>query len=137
MELLLNIAWLMLTIPAIWIWVHTPARQKGARLLRGLGAIVLLGCVLVLLFPVVSASDDLHAMRPDIEESSPGKRIVRQAPAHASHVPPVISGNFVLAAGLRFSLARIGEAIISSTFVQPFSHTGLSVRERAPPVLFA
>ncbi|MGD0790332.1 MAG: hypothetical protein ABR920_01060 [Terriglobales bacterium] len=28
-----------------------------------------LGCALVLLFPVISATDDLHAMRPEMEES--------------------------------------------------------------------
>lgn len=38
-----------------------------------------LGCVLVLLFPVISASDDLHAMRAEMEDSSISKRTVRQA----------------------------------------------------------
>ena len=38
-----------------------------------------LGCALVLLFPVISATDDLHAMRAEMEESSPGKRGVCQA----------------------------------------------------------
>lgn len=136
MELLLNIAWLMLSIPAIWIWMHTPARQKGARLLRGLGAIVLLGCVLVLLFPVVSASDDLHAMRPDIEESSPGKRVVRQAAAHNSQVPPIVCGSYVVATGLGFSLVRTGESVVPSSLVRPFSQSGLSIRGRAPPLSF-
>jgi ABC-type Fe3+-siderophore transport system permease subunit len=37
-----------------------------------------LGCALVLLFPVISASDDLHAMRAEMEESSPSKRSVSQ-----------------------------------------------------------
>jgi hypothetical protein len=35
--------------------------------------------VLVLLFPVISASDDLHAMRAEMEESATNKRTVRQA----------------------------------------------------------
>ena len=38
-----------------------------------------LGCAVVLLFPVISATDDLHAMRAEMEESSPGKRGVCQA----------------------------------------------------------
>jgi hypothetical protein len=37
-----------------------------------------LGCALVLLFPVISASDDLHAMRPEMEESERAFR-------HTSH----------------------------------------------------
>jgi hypothetical protein len=31
----------------------------------------------MLLFPVISATDDLHAMRPEMEESSSSKRIVK------------------------------------------------------------
>ena len=38
-----------------------------------------LGCALVLLFPVISATDDMHAMRAEMEEFSPGKRGVCQA----------------------------------------------------------
>jgi len=38
-----------------------------------------LGCALVLLFPVISATDDMHAMRAEMEESSPGKRGICQA----------------------------------------------------------
>ena len=37
-----------------------------------------LGCAVVVLFPVISASDDLHAMRPEMEESERSFR-------HASH----------------------------------------------------
>ncbi|MCU1298739.1 MAG: hypothetical protein JWO91_3017 [Acidobacteriaceae bacterium] len=33
----------------------------------------------MLLFPVVSATDDLHAMRPEVEESNPSKHIARQS----------------------------------------------------------
>ena len=33
----------------------------------------------MLLFPVVSATDDLHAMGQEIEESSASKRVVKQA----------------------------------------------------------
>lgn len=38
-----------------------------------------LGCMLVVLFPVVSATDDVRAMRAEMEESPDGKRTVRQA----------------------------------------------------------
>lgn len=37
-----------------------------------------LGCVLVVLFPVVSATDDLHAMRAEMEESPISKRSISQ-----------------------------------------------------------
>jgi hypothetical protein len=41
--------------------------------------LLLLGCSLVLLFPVVSATDDLHAMRPEMEEWNASKRVLKQA----------------------------------------------------------
>lgn len=78
MELLLNLAWLLLALPAYWLW----RRRDAARLARRVGSLeclLALGCVLVLLFPVISASDDLHAMRAEMEDSSVNKRAERQA----------------------------------------------------------
>ncbi len=75
MELLLNLAWLLLALPAFWLW-------RGARTGRkysSLQCLLALGCVLVVLFPVISATDDLHAMRCEMEESPASKRSVRQA----------------------------------------------------------
>src|SRR5579872_6970868 len=79
MELLLNLLWLTLALPAMWMWRHRSVSAKDCRCLDRIRPIVLFGCVLVLLFPVVSATDDLHAMRQEIEESSPSKRVVKQA----------------------------------------------------------
>jgi hypothetical protein len=78
MELLLNLTWLLLALPAYWLWrrsFHTRALGK----LGSLQCLLALACLLVLLFPVISATDDLHAMRTEMEESSPGKRGARQA----------------------------------------------------------
>jgi hypothetical protein len=75
MELLLNLAWLLLALPAWWLWRgRTPARKVSS-----LHCLLALGCMLVMLFPVVSATDDLRAMRAEMEESPDGKRSVRQA----------------------------------------------------------
>jgi len=45
--------------------------------------VVSLGCILMLLFPVISLTDDLHAMSQETEESSygPTKRTLRQTAA--------------------------------------------------------
>ena len=78
MELLLNLAWVLLAVPAYWLW----RRGAGARLARRvsvLQCLLALGCAVVLLFPVISATDDLHAMRAEIEESPTSKRAVRPA----------------------------------------------------------
>ena len=82
MELLLNLFWLALALPAAWLLKKTiqSAPAQGSAAIGLLRSAVLLACVLTLLFPVVSASDDLHAMRPEIEESGT-KRVSRQAAA--------------------------------------------------------
>jgi hypothetical protein len=77
MELLLNLAWVLLALPAYWLW-RLDAGARVARRITPLQCLLALGCVLVLLFPVISASDDLHAMRAEMEESA-SKRTVRQA----------------------------------------------------------
>src|SRR5580692_3718859 len=75
MELLLNLAWLLLALPAWWLW-----RGRGAaRKFSSLQCLLALGCTLVILFPVVSATDDLRAMRAEMEESPASKRTLRQA----------------------------------------------------------
>lgn len=60
MELILNLFWLLLTVPALWLW-----RKRGLRPEHGNSFLLLLSlaCLLALLFPVISASDDLCAMR--------------------------------------------------------------------------
>lgn len=78
MELILNLAWLFLVLPAYLLWRGTRLRHAD-RSVSSWHCIFALGCVLVLLFPVISATDDLHAMRPEMEESSTSKRSLRQA----------------------------------------------------------
>jgi hypothetical protein len=78
MELLLNLVWLLLVLPAYWLW----RRGAGARVacrVTPRQCLLALGCVVVLLFPVISATDDLHAMRAEMEESAASKRTVLQA----------------------------------------------------------
>jgi hypothetical protein len=77
MELLLNLAWMLLALPAFWLWRQGES-SRALRRVTSLQCLLALGCVLVLLFPVISASDDLHVMRAEIEESATSKRTVRQ-----------------------------------------------------------
>jgi hypothetical protein len=73
MELLLNLAWLLLVVPGYWLWHHRLySRHASSR-----QCLLALGCAFVLLFPVISASDDLHAMRAEMEDPSSGKRVAR------------------------------------------------------------
>jgi hypothetical protein len=77
MELLLNLAWLLLVIPAFCLW---RASTRGHEARQSRLVLLVLACTLAILFPVVSASDDIQAMRPEIEESS-GRDVVR----HSGH----------------------------------------------------
>ena len=69
MELFLNLCWLSLLLPAFLLWRKQAILVCPKRSPRPLILLATLGCALILLFPVISASDDLHAMRPEMEES--------------------------------------------------------------------
>jgi len=77
MELFLNLCWLSLLLPAYLLWQRrTSLIVSDSPAGRPLVFACALGCALILLFPVISASDDLHAMRPEMEES---ERALRHA----------------------------------------------------------
>lgn len=80
MELLLNLVWLLLALPAYCLWRGTRPAYAGRRA-TSLQCLLTLGCMLVILFPVISATDDLHVMQAEMEESPAGKRCV----CHSSH----------------------------------------------------
>lgn len=95
MELFLNLAWMLLALPAYWLW--RGARGGANRSFTSLQCLLALACVLVMLFPVVSATDDLRAMRTEMEESPASKRSLRQAAGEKTslwnsqpHTPPAI-----------------------------------------------
>jgi hypothetical protein len=89
MELSLNLAWLALALLALGAFVQK--RKAGLRRRRASHRTALLAimCVLVLLFPVVSASDDLHPTQAVLEDAS--KR-VQQMVAPLSPLPPMVPG---------------------------------------------
>ena len=86
MELLLNIFWLIIAAGALGIWIRQ--WRRGARW-RGLPLqLCALGCVLVLLFPVISATDDLHTTALVVEASGFSRKILKSiTPTGASAHP--------------------------------------------------
>lgn len=135
MELLLNLVWLLLALPAYWLWRHARHPRELGKF-SSLQCLLSLACVLVILFPVVSATDDLHAMRAEIEESPASKRNLRQAGSDKSansqafsHIPVVVASSSVIPApsdaGWQLSPRPVAPAL--STPVEQY--TG-----RAPPV---
>ena len=134
MELLLNLAWLLLALPAYWLW--SASRSAPARRFTSLQCLLALGCALFILFPVISATDDLCAMRNEMEESPAGKRCICQAPGdkHASGKSPS-----------QPALAAVSQPLVASAqdrHLVPALRLGIPARpavargSRAPPVGF-
>jgi hypothetical protein len=136
MELLLNLAWLLLTLPAWWLWRSSRGAHSRHEV-RSWQCVLTLGCVLVILFPVISATDDLCAMRAEQEEPQSSKRVVRQASngkASLGH-NRLPSAPGLLAAALSFSLnAERGDLPLRTLLILPATATVLPPG-RAPPVL--
>jgi hypothetical protein len=140
MELLLNLFWLMLILPALWLWRREPAYCHSSRGLDRVRPFVLLGCVLMLLFPVVSATDDMRAMGQAMEESTPVERIVKQfAGGEKSHSH--LSGDGTLPAHLVYSLSlypnhEICGQVLTQPALLPEQSLPGGLTCRAPPAHF-
>ncbi|MGB9253647.1 MAG: hypothetical protein WCC25_02305 [Candidatus Korobacteraceae bacterium] len=82
MELLLNLVWVALAIGLFlifWRREHPGRRPRAAKCV----AMIALACVLLLLFPIISASDDLHPTQALAEEAT--RRVLHlTSPLHFS-----------------------------------------------------
>jgi hypothetical protein len=135
MELLLNLLWLTLAAPAVWIWSQ-PVQARHSYGHGRLGSCLVLVCVLMLLFPVVSASDDLHPMRPEMEESNPFKRTVKQSSGGASASWLSNPGSFFARSfsdSPTFPGREVCALILLSSFIFPELLTSGRRDSRAPP----
>lgn len=132
MELLLNLAWLLLALPAYWLWRDSRSAHHGRRF-ASLQVLLTLGCMLVILFPVISASDDLVAMRAEMEETPVSKRSVCQkagekASAAKWHSQPLA----VLVSHFLVVHDQAGQVEFLDSFFAPKFHW-LDLRPRGPP----
>jgi hypothetical protein len=136
MELLLNLLWLMLALPGVLILRRQPLSLPGAWSRCWPRCLVILGCVLVLLFPVVSATDDLHPASFEIEECSVSKHAIKQSPGAKSPAWSHDGGRpmrLVHVAALRPSREACGTAA-EYLPVLPERALARSVDGRAPPL---
>jgi hypothetical protein len=135
MELLLNLCWLSLALPAYWLWQREKASRTSSQHFPRWNCVLVLGCMLMLLFPVVSATDDLHAMRPEIEESNRSKHVSRQAGDNSSTALSAVGGfPALLAAASLFNTEYQAVGLISdrSGIISTHARIGLD-SGRAPP----
>lgn len=86
MELALNLVWFFVSLAAFalleWRW-YQPGIQASVPVPRW-KSVVQLVCALVILFPVVSLSDDLHEQAIAVEESQPRPLIAKAELAKSS-----------------------------------------------------
>jgi hypothetical protein len=129
MELLLNLAWLLLALPAYCLW------RRDARKVSSLQSLLALACALVLLFPVISASDDLHAMCAEMEDSSTNKRTVRPAGGdkHSAWVNRLQAPPAAVSSAVRLVVPEAGFLELSADCVSPFARPSVFHGGRAPP----
>ena len=130
MELLLNVIWAMLAGTAVSAFLSSaPAQRK--QFLLAFGALC---CALLLLFPSISVSDDLHVQVFVNEDSNPNKRLVNTAHISVEHFAAIL---FVLGALLAALFRVIGFLRIASA--APYLSLLLErpILGRAPPLLSA
>src|SRR5581483_3229927 len=131
MELLLNLAWLLLALPAYWLW--RGRKQPHARASSALQFLLVLGCMLVVLFPVISATDDLLALGAECEECPAGKHTFRQT-AHErlssvkwqTHPAVPATQNFLVAGEYAWASEPAADPLVTSV-------PGDLLPARAPP----
>jgi hypothetical protein len=89
MELLLNVIWISLAPLALFGFLRGRSVSGQLAGVPYRKSLIALACVVVLLFPVVSASDDLHPTQSAMEEAS--KRLqLAVAPLHLLRTSPAL-----------------------------------------------
>lgn len=132
MELLLNLAWMLLALPAYWLWRDS---RTASRKFQPSHSLLALGCMLVILFPVISATDDLHAMRAEMEESPNSKRGACQAASDKSSTPKSLAQPALNVARMSFSAGDWAWYEVPSEGVSTVTIAPVIRATRAPPGL--
>ena len=134
MELFLNLLWVLIAAGAIGVWRVCWRRQKPRSRRDSLRECTAMGCALVLLFFVVSLTDDLHAEAMLLDEGSASRRH-SICSHHAEQSKQIVNqtGSAILPriASIESPLTYLCGVSLGSYAVQFFVH-GLS-EGRAPP----
>ncbi len=136
MELLLNLAWLLLALPAFWLWHRSRSAGPGHGV-NALQCLLALGCLLVILFPVVSATDDLRAMRSEMEESPASKRTIRQASNDKAAAWKRQSPPALVTAVSSFRVSEPGWPPLPASALSVLAASVIELAARAPPFSLA
>jgi hypothetical protein len=141
MELVLNLAWFIIATASYALLFRRLARHSG-ELAGGPSrcqCVVALGCVLAILFPVISLTDDLHDMQATLEESSSSCVVMKRVGVNRQLTPVCTPHHLIY---IVFSIgATIGWAAFGNPathdIVRPSPGMALISPGRAPPPFFA
>jgi hypothetical protein len=139
METILNLIWLVVTVAAIWLWRFrwSVSRQNPRHSTRM--EVVAMVCVLALLFPVISLTDDLHPdnVPADTVSSKRNLCLLVAHNAQASNSKLSLHAHSFPALGSHSPAAfEISFAGIVSTAAIPHPRSASSIASgRAPPSL--
>jgi hypothetical protein len=131
MELLLNLLWVLLIPPAFYWWFQQRFRSRSA-----LRFVALVGA-LAFLFPVISATDDLHSIA-ELCESSPSKRNLRYFTGESGTTPQGSGGTSTATLTSTFTFDYSPEVVgcpLSGSPVQLQQVSQAIPSGRAPPAL--
>jgi hypothetical protein len=133
MELLLNVIWITLALGVLWAFVSRRRSSVWTARVPYVKALLALAWGLVLLFPIISASDDLHPVQAVVEDTS--KR-VQQAVATVTLTPNSSSAVMIpmlLALHLLFALVALRRWRPSRAAVRVLDCERIPADGRAPP----
>jgi hypothetical protein len=134
MELLLNIIWLALAAAAFGWLLPGAMAARGRGRAHCLQAILALGCVAALLFPIISITDDLSAGHEVLEESAAARRWAMAVATGVGHAAAESASAAVLIATLIVSTLLAAVARVETEVVPALSERlTLESDPRSPP----
>jgi hypothetical protein len=137
MELILNVAWLVLAVVSYVLLFRRLANYdpKDGRIQSRLQHILALTCVLAILFPVISLSDDLLAVQAKVEDASLSRLAIKKFEAkHSSSQRQALHQGYIIVSFLETAVSWIAQRRIA---IELDSHVLLYLQlsrfTRAPP----
>jgi hypothetical protein len=137
MELTLNAAWLLIAVSSCMLIGRRiiSRRLEGSSVAGSVVSVIALGCVLAILFPVISLSDDLQEMQAAVVEVSPSRVAIKKfagndtpSPGKKLHPAPFLISTIQM----EFSLENRG-AKLTPGLAGSLSDSCLCPLCRAPP----
>jgi hypothetical protein len=133
MELLLNLVWMTLAVGVLCAFV---SKRRSSTLIAPVPcvkALLALACGLVLLFPIISASDDLHPVQAVMEDASKRGQQAVGAVSLARNGPPVAILPALLTTQFLFALVAFRRWVPRSLAVSVLDRGRVPADGRAPP----